>query len=59
MCMRMGSDAGRNFLSTKDPVRSTQRGEGVDSSRDKAELQQQLSVAGILERIFAGKKSEK
>jgi len=55
--MRMGSDAGRDFLSTKDPVKPARRQENVDLLARKAEIQPQLSFAGMLERFFASKKS--
>jgi hypothetical protein len=55
----MGSDAGRDFLSTKDPVRAEQRHEDVESSSGDSNVQTQLGIAGLLERIFASKESER
>lgn len=62
MCMRMGSDAGRNFLSTKDPVKN-----GIKCPNPYADKEQHtgstdgrpVSLNQILKQFYFGRSSDK
>lgn len=49
MCIRLGSDAGQNFLSTKDPVRKKPAKEN-----DRKPLRQgnDMAVSTVMRRLF-------
>jgi len=55
MCMRMGSDAGRDFLSTKDPVRKERNSEERDAAKNPSTVRRPVGLAGILAQYFIGR----
>lgn len=50
--MRMGSDAGRDFLATKDPVRRESPGDGCVGPKTASTVARPVSLADILEQYF-------
>lgn len=62
MCMRMGSDSGRNFLSTKDPVKNgikcpnpyATRKPGADLTGGRP-----VSLNQVLKQFYFGRSSDK
>ena len=52
MCMRMGSDAGRDFLSTRDPVKKEPRSDEIAGTNKAPAVERPVSIAGILEQYF-------
>ena len=55
MCMRMSSDAGRDFLSTKDPVRKEPRhNESVDADKNSG-AERRINFGDMLEQYFKGR----
>ena len=52
MCMRMGSDAGRDFLSTDDPVKKKLSDVGEEAVERKAKSNRPVRFTDILEQYF-------
>ena len=50
--MRMGSDAGRDFLSTKDPVRGMPQGDRTDEPKTASAVERPVRLADILAQYF-------
>jgi hypothetical protein len=48
----MGSDAGRDFLSTKDPVRKELPADESIAANKEQTVKRPFSLAGILEQYF-------
>ncbi len=55
MCMKMGPDAGRDFLSTKDPVRKEPMHSEADDAKCAIDVERPLRLADILEQYFTGR----
>jgi hypothetical protein len=58
MCMRMGSDAGRDFLSTKDPVKKETRSDEFDAADNAPKVERPANFASLLEQYFMGRTSK-
>jgi len=54
--MRMGSDSGRNFLSTKDPVKSKIACDDPEKPDNASNNRRPLSLNEVLGRFFIGRK---
>lgn len=52
MCIRMGSDAGRDFLSTKDPVKKKLPADKSNAAKNAATVRRPVDLAGILDQFF-------
>lgn len=52
MCMRLGSDGGRDFLSTKDPVRKDLPADESIAANAEQTAERPVSLAGILKQFF-------
>lgn len=50
--MRMGSDAGRSFLSTKDPVKKQVTDDEGAAANKAPSVERTASFAGVLELYF-------
>jgi len=57
--MRMGSDSGRNFLSTEDPVKSRIKRENPVKTDSTSKADRSLNVNEILGRFFIGRKTKR
>ena len=58
MCMKMGPDAGRDFLSTKDPVRKAPRADRRADTKNVSAVARPVSLGDILQQYFKRRTQE-